>query len=193
MAVAPLGLLAQYARGRTVRGPGDDMMAEVARLERIADRGIVRLVEPGFRRTVVDLPEWLCERLKKLSLRTFAERPRPVKDLVPIWFGKYRNAYRAGIEGEPTPTGTSAGRKVIWSLGALEHASGEEHVEARRTATAAVAEWLCSDVGRPIVLQEDAAVDLAPVLAACRIGAMLPPGRRPAAVRLAGVPAGPRR
>ncbi|WP_329286138.1 hypothetical protein [Streptomyces sp. NBC_00691] len=176
VAVAPLGLLAQYARGRTVRGPGDDMMAEVARLERIADRGIVRLVEPGFRRTVVDLPEWLCERLKKLSLRTFAERPRPVKDLVPIWFGKYRNAYRAGIEGEPTPTGTSAGRKVIWSLGALEHASGEEHVEARRTATAAVAEWLCSDVGRPIVLQEDAAVDLAPVLAACRIGAMLPPG-----------------
>ncbi|MFF5923282.1 hypothetical protein ACFY8C_33930 [Streptomyces flavochromogenes] len=176
VSVAPLGLLAQYARGRTVRGPGDDMMAEVARLERIADRGIVRLVEPGGRRTFVDLPEWMYERLKKLSLRTFAERPKPVRDLVPNWFGKYRNAYRAGVEGEPLPAGNSTGRKVIWSLGALEQASGEEHAEKQRTAAAAVAEWLCSDVGRPIVLQEDATVDLAPVLAACRIGAMLPQG-----------------
>lgn len=174
VSVAPLGLLAQYTMSRTVRRPGDDMMAEVARLERISDRGTVHLVEPGTRRTVVDLPDWMCERLKRLSLRTFAERPKPVKGLVPEWFARYRNAYRAGLEGAPLPKGNSVGRKVIWALGALECSFGEEHAEVQRTAAAALAEWLCSDFGRLVVLQQDAAVDLAPALAACRLGAMLP-------------------
>ncbi|MGE7384318.1 hypothetical protein ACQKM2_02275 [Streptomyces sp. NPDC004126] len=176
VSVAPLGVLAEYVPGPTEGRPGDDVMAEVARLERVTGRGTVQLVKPGSRRTVVDLPEWMCRELKKLSLRTFTQSPRPVANLVPAWFAAYRKAYETGLEGTPLPDTRSAGRKVIWSLGALEGASGKDIAEAQRAAAAAVAEWLCSELGRVVVLQADETVDLAPSLAACRIGALVPQG-----------------
>ncbi|MFI8770292.1 hypothetical protein ACIGN6_36015 [Streptomyces sp. NPDC053792] len=174
VSVGSLGVLALYTPGRGAPEPGEQVMAEVARLDEVAGRGTVQFVEPGTRRTVVDLPDWLCRGLGKLSLPTFAAAAEHVADLVPGEFATYRAAYQAGLEGAEPPAGSSAKQKVLWALGALEQPSGEHPVEARRVAAAAVGDWLRSPLGRTVVLQEDEPVDLAPVLAVCRIGALLP-------------------
>ncbi|WP_406064600.1 hypothetical protein OG462_36795 [Streptomyces sp. NBC_01077] len=172
VSVGSLGVLALYTSGVGTHRPGESMMAEVSRLEEVAGRGTVQFVEPGSRRTVVDLPDWLCRSLGRLWLPTFASPAEPVTGLVPDDFAQYRAAYQAGIEGKPLATGNSAG-KVLRALGALEAPSGRNDAEAKETAAAAVADWIRSPLGRTVVLQEDAPADLAPVLAVCRIGALL--------------------
>ncbi|MET8186677.1 hypothetical protein ABZV15_12860 [Streptomyces sp. NPDC005246] len=173
VSVGSLGVLAHYTPGSgSAHRPGDSLMVEVARLERVAGRGTVRFVERGSRRTVVDLPDWLCRGLGKLSLPTFAARAEPVAHLVPDDFAQYRAAYQAGLEGKPLATGNSA-MKVLRALGALEAPSGRNDMEARETAAAAVADWIRSPLGRAVVLQEDTTADLTPVLAVCRIGSLL--------------------
>ncbi|MEU0404759.1 hypothetical protein ABZ318_31995, partial [Streptomyces sp. NPDC006197] len=173
VSVGPLGVLAVYVPGRGAPEPGGQIMAEVARLEEVAGRGTVQFVEPGTRRTVVDLPDWLCRSLGRLSLPTFAALAAPVADLVPPDFASYRAAYETGLEGAGAPAGSSAKQKVLWALGALDRFQDEVPAEPRRAAAAAVADWLRSPLGRPVVLQEEESVDLAPVVAVCRIGARL--------------------
>ncbi|MFH8626420.1 hypothetical protein ACH4A8_31825 [Streptomyces vietnamensis] len=174
VSVGPLGVLALYTPGRGAPAPGDQVMAEVARLEEVAGRGTVQFVEPGTRRTVVDLPDWLCRSLGRLSLPTFAAPAGPVADLVPPDFATYRAAYEAGLQEADAPGGGSAKQKVLWALGALDRFRDKPApVETRQAAAAAVADWLRSPLGRPVVLQEEESVDLAPVVAVCRIGARL--------------------
>ncbi|MFC9390734.1 hypothetical protein [Streptomyces venezuelae] len=175
VSVGSLGVLALYTPGRGAPEPGEQVMAEVARLEEVSGRGTVQLVEPGTRRTVVDLPAWLCRGLGKLSLPTFAAPALPVAGLVPAEFAAYREAYQAGLEGAGPPEGDCARQRVLWALGVLEQPSAESPVEERQAvAAAAVADWLRSPAGRAVVLQEDEPVDLTPVLAVCRIGSLLP-------------------
>ncbi|NEC70198.1 hypothetical protein, partial [Streptomyces rochei] len=174
VSVEPLGVLAVFSAGGTAQLPPEGVMAEVSRLSRVEGRGTLHLVEPGSRRTVTDLPDWLCRALGRLHVRSFADPAGPVEDLVPEWFTKYRDGYRAGREGGERPTGRSAGRAMLWALGALERASGEDVVAAQRTAATALADWLCSEHGQAAVLQRDMQIDLAPLLAACRLGSLLP-------------------
>lgn len=174
VSVEPLGVLAVFSVGGTAQLPPEGMMAEVSRLSRVEGRGTLHLVEPGSRRMVADLPDWLCRALGRLYVRSFAGPAGLVEDLVPEWFTKYRDCYRAGREGGEPPTGRSTGRAMLWALGALERASGEDVVAAQRTAAKALADWLCSEHGQAAVLQRDVQIDLAPLLAACRLGSLLP-------------------
>ncbi|MFJ1751348.1 hypothetical protein [Kitasatospora sp. NPDC088134] len=180
VAVAPLGLLARLSPGRTACGTGEELMTEVARFGQVSGQRTVHLVAPGARRTVLDLPEWMCGRLGRLALHSFADTAKRVDGLIPKQFVMYRKAYRMGLDGGPAPTHKSVEQQALWLLGRLEPAfdqeepSEEERERARHTAATAVAEWIDSDTGRALVLQTDEGIDLGPALAVCRLGDLLP-------------------
>ncbi|MFJ7325035.1 hypothetical protein ACIQVN_02135 [Streptomyces cyaneofuscatus] len=175
VSVEPVGVLAAYTPGDEARPPAEGVMAEVSRLSRVDGHSTLHLVVPGSRRTVLDLPDWLCRSLGELSVPSFADPAGPVDGLVPEEFTAYRTGYRAGREGAERPEGDSAGQALLWALGALERPSGAaENVVAQGTAAAALAGWLSSEDGRAAVLQQDRQIDLAPLLAACRLGSLLP-------------------
>ncbi|MDX3776015.1 hypothetical protein [Streptomyces europaeiscabiei] len=175
VSVEPVGVLAAYTPGDEARPLAEGVMAEVSRLSRVDGRSTLHLVVPGSRRTVLDLPDWLCGSLGELSVPSFADPAGPVDGLVPKEFTRYRAGYRAGRQGAERPEECSAGQALLWALGALERASGvAEVVVAQGTAAAALADWLCSEDGRAAVLQQDRQIDLAPLLAACRLGSLLP-------------------
>ncbi|WP_314219404.1 hypothetical protein [Streptomyces zaehneri] len=181
----------------------ETFMAEVSRIERGRDRTKLKLVEQGSRLTVTDLPEWMCDALGSLHIRDFLTPAAEVPGLIPERFAAYRSAWEDGLSGagpgQPDPT---AAYRVLHALGTMEtmpdvprdtrgeadrvtqqdgRTAGETGrspdadtvARAEAAARRAVHGWLCSQEGRNFVLQRDAVVDLAPVLAVCRLGSLI--------------------
>ncbi|MFJ3860439.1 hypothetical protein ACIPRL_29950 [Streptomyces sp. NPDC090085] len=186
VAVEPVGVLASH---QPADGPspafGDSLQAEVSRAAHVHGLRTVSLVEPGSRLTVLDVPKWLARSLRHLYLPEVAFGTRqPAPNLVPSRFHDYQQSYEQGLSGTGTPPDVSVdpALRVLHALGRAE-SDRDSSPGDKATAAAAVAAWLSSDEGEALVRQRALEVDLAPVLAVCRLGGLL--GRR-----ASGLPAG---
>nr|WSZ13516.1 hypothetical protein OH837_09385 [Streptomyces canus] len=186
VAVEPAGVLASH---KPADGPspatGDSLQAEVSRAAHVGGLRTVILVEPGSRHTVLDVPIWLAHSLGHLYLPDVAFTTRhPVPDLVPSRFRDYQRTYDHGLSGASLPPDASdnPALQVLHALGRAESDRDSSSLD-RTTAAAAVAAWLCSPEGEALVRQRAQEVDLAPVLAVCRLGGLLGRGA-------GGLPAG---
>ncbi|MEW2567851.1 hypothetical protein [Streptomyces sp. NPDC047070] len=176
VAVEPVGVLASH---KPADGPspavGDSLQAEVSRASHVDGLRTVSLVEPGSRLTVLDVPKWLARSLRHLYLPDVAFGTRqPVPDLVPSRFHDYQQSYEQGLSGTSTPPDVSVdpALRVLHALGRAE-SDRDSSPRDKATAAAAVAAWLCSPEGEALVRQRAREVDLAPLLAVCRLGGLL--------------------
>ncbi|MFD9128103.1 hypothetical protein [Kitasatospora sp. NPDC059571] len=177
VSVEPLGMLARYtpADGAPLPPVGESLVAEVGKADRVNGRSL-RLFEPGSRLTVTDLPGWMCESLARLCVQDFTAAPQPVPGLVPERFAAYTAAYHEGAAGLASAGTESEACAVIRASGMLVSAEARRE-EVERAAVGAVLAWLCTAEGRAAVLQKGSEVDLAPLLAACTVGAELTAAR----------------
>ncbi|WAU82515.1 hypothetical protein O1Q96_23885 [Streptomyces sp. Qhu-G9] len=96
---------------------------------------------------------------------------QPVPDLVPSRFHDYQQSYEQGLSGTNPPGGSvDATLRVLHALGRAE-SDHDTSPRDKATAAAAAAAWLCSPEG--LVRQRAREVDLAPLLAVCRLGGLL--------------------
>ncbi|WP_277436769.1 hypothetical protein [Streptomyces sp. SPB162] len=190
VSVEPMGMLAVYTLSDGTASPatGKSLFAEVSRIGGPDGRRSLSLVEPGSNLTVLDLPVWMTGALQRLFHDGLSNgRPQPVDRLVDQRYRDYWAAYEQGLAGygavaKPEPESRAEANRVLRALGTYD---AEQPVTAndRGEALAAVGSWLRSPEGQDTVLQRHAEVDLAPLLAVCRLGVRL-------GERRVGLPAG---
>ncbi|WP_333774497.1 hypothetical protein [Streptomyces sp. IBSBF 3136] len=176
VAVEPAGVLASYkpADGASP-APGDSLQAEVSRAAHVDGLRTVSLVEPGSRLTVLDVPEWLAGTLHRLYMPDVAYGARqPLADLIPQRFHDYHESFELGLQGMSAAPDSSVdpALRVLHALGRAE-SDRDSSPRDKADAAAAVAAWLSSEAGEAVVRQQAQEVDLAPLLAVCRLGGLL--------------------